>query len=114
MQAVWASRDPESLREALWRHLTELPSSRSQAPRLPYALELWIAHLALLEQVLEIAPVSWQELRGEELQGLLLLREARERFRREYHPCAQCGAPVRGKICTRCGEVRPSGTPLAG
>lgn len=109
MQAVWASRDRESLREAIWRHLTELPvSRRAKAPRLPYAFDLWIAHLALLEQALEIAPVSWPELRSEELQGLLLLREARERFRREYHPCAQCGAPVKGKICTRCGEVHPS------
>ena len=106
MQAVWASRDREGLREAIWRHLTEPAASRTRkASRWPYAFELWIAHLILLEQLAEITPIPWQQLRGEELQGLLLLREARERFRREYHPCPQCGAPVKGKICTRCGEV---------
>jgi hypothetical protein len=69
---------------------------------------LWIGHLALLERVLEIAPIPWEQLRGEEMEGLLALRAARERFRREYHPCAECGAPVQGKICARCGAVSPA------
>ena len=133
---LWASRDREELERAIWRRLTESDGSRDSRlatrdpgtadylraeSRIPnpdsrlrrrastrnaYAFDLWIAHLALLEQALEVAPIPWQELRAEELDGLLLLRAARERFRREYHPCAECGAPVRGKICPRCGAVR--------
>ena len=81
-------------------------AGRRTRARNAYAFDLWIAHLALLEQALEVAPIPWRELRAEELDGLLLLRAARERFRREYHPCAECGAPVKGKICPRCGAVR--------
>ena len=108
MQAIWASQDREGLREAIWSYLTELPSTsrRTKPARLPYAFELWIAHLALLEQVIEMAPISWQELRGAELEGLLLLRAARDRFRREYRACAECGAAVKGKICPRCGAIK--------
>ncbi|MGH6691653.1 MAG: hypothetical protein ACREF4_13355, partial [Gammaproteobacteria bacterium] len=80
--------------------------ARRRCSRNAYAFDLWIAHLALLEQALEVAPIPWHELRAEELDGLLLLRAARERFRQEYHPCAECGAPVKGKICPRCGAVR--------
>lgn len=125
MQAVWASQDREGLREAIWSYLTELPAARRKRQSgemdpnyrsrreahggrfaaLPYAFQLWIAHLALLEQVLEMTPIPWQELRAAELEGLLLLRAARERFRREYRACAECGAPVKGKICPRCGNV---------
>lgn len=106
MRAIRASRDSGALREAIWQHLTGPAAGRKdRTARLPYAMELWIAHLAWLEQVLEITPVPWRQLRSEELAGLLLLREAREQFRREYHPCPRCAAPVKGKICTRCGEV---------
>jgi len=111
METHWASRDRQHLEQAIWRHLTEPsgPGKPGSARRArsgnAYAFDLWIAHLALVEQVLELAPIPWQELRAEELDGLLLLRAARERFRREYHPCAECGAPVKGKICPRCGAV---------
>ena len=107
MQAVWASRDKEALRAAIWSYLTELPAPnrRGRQARLPYAFELWIAHLALVEQVLEMAPVGWQELPAAELEGILLLRSARERMRREYRACAECGGAVKGKICPRCGAV---------
>ena len=96
MQARWASRDTDALRDAIWSYLTELPSrgARSKRARLAYAFELWIAHLALLEQVLELMPASWRDLDGSELEGLLLLRSARERMQREYRACADCGAPV--------------------
>ena len=113
METQWASRGREELEQAIWRHLTESTSvpraggetaqRRRARERNPYAFDLWIAHLALLEQALEVAPIPWRELRAEELDGLLLLRSARERFRREYHPCGECGAPVKGKICPRCG-----------
>ena len=108
MQAVWASRDTEGLREAIWSYLTELPAHGPRARRapLPYAFELWIVHLALVEQVLEILPVGGQELLGAELEGVLLLRAARDRMRREYRACADCGAPVKGKICPRCGAIK--------
>jgi rubrerythrin len=53
-----------------------------------------------------MTPVSWRELRGTELEGLLLLRAAREQFRREYRACGECGAAVKGKICPRCGAVK--------
>ena len=113
-RAVRASRDRAGLRESIWRHLTASgaapshPGGRRRRQRVPYAFDLWIAHLLLLEQALEVAPIPWSELRAEELDGLLLLRAAQERFRREYHPCGQCGAPVKGKICPRCGTI--SGT----
>ena len=108
MQAVWASRDTKRLREAIWSYLTELPARGPRAKRaaMPYAFELWIAHLALVEQALETSPAGWQELLGAELDGVLLLRAARERMRREYRACSDCGAPVKGKICPRCGAVR--------
>jgi hypothetical protein len=117
MRATWASRDTETLREAIWSYLTELPERRlrgsrrdagatAKRARLAYAFELWIAHLALLEQVLELMPANWRDLQGAELEGLLLLRAARERMQREYRACADCGAPVKGKICPRCGAVR--------
>ena len=107
MKAVWASRDREQLGEAIWGHLTQPALSRRapKTPRTAYAFELWIAHLALLDQVLALAPIPWEKLRAEELEGLLLLREARKRFQREYHSCAECGAAVKGKICPRCGAV---------
>ena len=105
METQWASRDRQQLEQAIWRHLTEPSAGRRPRARNAYAFDLWIAHLALLEQALELAPIPWQELRAEELDGLLLLRTARERFRREYHPYADCGAPVKGKICPRCGAV---------
>lgn len=106
METIRASRDAAALRQAIWQHLTEPASGRkAKSTRLAYAFELWIAHLAWLEQVLEITPVPWRQLRSEELDGLLLLRQTREQFRREYHPCPHCAAPVKGKICTRCGEV---------
>ena len=110
-QAVRASRDRAGLRESIWQHLTAPgsapthPAKRRRRRRLPYAFDLWIAHLLLLEQALEVAPIPWSELRAEELHGLRLLRAAQERFRREYRPCGQCGAPVKGKICPRCGTV---------
>lgn len=124
MQAIWASQNRETLREAIWSFLTELPAARRERQRremdpnycggreaqrldaVPYAFELWIGHLALLDQVIEMTAIPWQELRAAELEGLLLLRAARERFRREYRACAECGAPVKGKICPRCGAVR--------
>jgi len=115
VETRWASRDAKGLREAIWRYLTEIPaggpaSSAGRGPRarraaLPYAFELWIAHLALVEQALEMAPVGWQELPASELEGILLLRAARERMRREYRACGECGAAVKGKICPRCGAV---------
>ena len=107
MQAVWASQDREALRKAIWSHLTEVPAGarREKRQRLAYAFEMWIAHLALLEQLLEMTPVSAQELQAAELDGLLLLRAAREQFRREYRACGECGAAVKGKICPRCGAV---------
>jgi hypothetical protein len=107
-QVRWASRDTEALREAIWSSLTELPSrgAQGQRARFAYAFELWIAHLALLEQVLELMPANWRDLDGSELQGLLLLRSARERMQREYRACTDCGAPVKGKICPRCGSLR--------
>lgn len=105
MEIRWASRERRDLQEAIWRHLTEPAASRRTRPRTAYALDLWIAHLVLLDQMLAIAPIPWQELRGEEFEGLLALRAVRERFQHEYHPCAECGAPVKGKICARCGAV---------
>jgi hypothetical protein len=108
MKARRAGEDAEGLREAIWVSLTGGPEGKPRArwQRPAYAFELWIAHLTLLEQVLQLAPLSWHELRAAELDGLLMLRAARERFQREYRACGVCGAPVKGKICPRCGDVK--------
>jgi len=110
LRAVRASRDRQRLRESIWEQMTETLSAprsprRRPANRTPYAVHLWIGHLALLEQILEIAPMPWSELRAEEAEGLLLLRAARDRFRQEFRPCSSCGAAIRGKICPRCGNL---------
>ena len=106
MRAMPVSKDREQLSEAIWNHLTLANQSRRARPAvMSYAIELWMAHLVLLEQVLSVAKIPWEKLRAEELDGLLLLREARERFQREYRACGECGAAVKGKICPRCGAV---------
>lgn len=106
MQAVWASRERKELEEAIWNRLKQgVAGRRAKGPGTAYAFELWIAHLVLLDRVLSVAAIPWERLRDEELEWLLLLRTARERLQREYRPCAECGAAVKGKICPRCGAV---------
>ena len=107
-RTAWASRDRAGLEDAIWRHLTEMPAHGSRTKRAPmaYAFELWIAHLALLDQMIEVLRTGLNELTAAEMEGILLLRGARERMRREYRACAECGAAVKGKICPRCGALR--------
>src|SRR5262249_6759093 len=108
MQAVGANRGKPRLQEGIRRYLTALPlrGPARKHSSMPYAFELWIAHLALLEQILEAVPAGWRDLSAAELEGILLLRAARERMRREYRACSDCGTPMKGKICPRCGAFR--------
>ena len=64
MELQWVSRDREELEAAIWRHLMESQSGlrtaesgtagrRRGRARNAYAFELWIGHLALLEQAVE-------------------------------------------------------------
>lgn len=113
MRASWAYQDREGMREAIWSWLTrpagEWSARRSGSARrggpMAHAFELWIRHLALLERVVELAPPGWGELLAAEMEGLEMLRLARQRYAAEYRRCGECGEAVRGKICTRCGAV---------
>lgn len=115
MRAVWAWQRSEELRSAIWDWLTEPASTLRAAGRsrkFAYAFHLWIAHLSMLEQVMEISPAQWGELLAAEAEGLQMLRAARERYAREYRKCEECGTAVRGKICPRCGAIGKSGATL--
>ena len=113
MRAAWAYQDRDELRAAIWNWMTqpasELGSTKSRRARraqvVGYAFELWIGHLVLLEQMIELAPAGWREMRAAEAEGIQMLRAARQRYAREYRSCGECGAAVRGKICPRCGAL---------
>lgn len=62
------------------------------AARIPYAVELWISHLATLDAMAELAAAAGITLAFEELRGLAILRRAREKFWSEHEKCPQCGA----------------------
>ena len=108
MRAAWAWQHSDDLRTAIWEWLTE-PASRqgrnAGKSRIAYAFHLWIAHLVMIEELMEISPVHWNEMLAAEAEGVQMLRTARQRYAREYRSCEECGAAVRGKICTRCGAV---------
>lgn len=113
MRAAWAYQDRPELRAAIWKWLTrpaeELSGRRTagggKQGRIAYAFDLWIRHLTLLERVLGISQVGWRELHAAEVEGLEMLREARQRYAAEYRRCDECGAAARGKICPRCGAL---------
>jgi hypothetical protein len=113
MQVTWVYGDNKQLRDAIWNWITgparETGGSRAKPGKqefsVAYAFELWIRHLVLLERVMEVSRVDWHELLAAELTGLEALRAARQRYALEYRSCEDCGAPVRGRICPRCGAV---------
>jgi rubrerythrin len=115
MRAVWAWQQPEELRGAIWDWLTEPATTVRAAGRsrkFAYAFHLWIAHLAMLEQLTEISPARLGELLAAEAEGLQMLKAARQRYAREYRSCEECGTAVRGKICPRCGAIGRNGSTL--
>jgi hypothetical protein len=72
---------------------------------LPDGYYIWIAHLIWLERILEIAPV---EMAAVEVEGLVLLKQERGRFRAEHPPCPHCGMPNEPHAlrCRECmGEI---------
>lgn len=113
MWALWAYQDRDELRTAIWNWMTQPASDPApgkarrvrRAQLVCYAFELWIGHLVLIEQMMELTPPGWREMRAAEAEGIQMLRAARQRYAREYRNCGECGAPVRGKICPRCGAL---------
>lgn len=116
MRAGWASQDRQGLQDAIWTWMTrsaeqpgaDMARRRQKKIQIAYAFELWIRHLALIESLLELAPGDWDQLRATEMEGLLMMRGARERYAREYRACEQCGMVMKGRICPRCGALSES------
>jgi hypothetical protein len=52
---------------------------------------IWLGYLVWLESVLEVQP-SLTLLAGE-VEGLIILRRARDHFRATHPPCPHCGMP---------------------
>ena len=71
----------------------------------PYALELWIAHLGWLDRLAAGVQFNLDDLTAEEARGLALLRQEREKFWQAHRSCPQCqSVNVRGaSFCGTCG-----------
>jgi mono/diheme cytochrome c family protein len=59
-------------------------------PAVPYAIELWMAHLAWLDRLAAAVQFTLDDLTAEEARGLAALRQEREKFRSAHASCAQC------------------------
>jgi hypothetical protein len=83
-----------------------LPLYFSGSGRVPHGYRKWIEHLARLDQQMQVADL---ELNAAELQGLIALRAAREKYSAEHTACPKCGAAIdrltaaAGMHC-RCGH----------
>jgi hypothetical protein len=72
---------------------------------LPDGYYVWIAHLIWIERVLEIVSL---DLAAVEVEGLLMLKQERNRFQAAHPPCPHCGMPneAHALICRECmGEI---------
>jgi hypothetical protein len=69
---------------------------------LPEGYYIWVAHLIWLERVLEIVPL---QLSAIEVEGLILLKQERNRFQAAHPPCPYCGLPneAHALLCRECG-----------
>jgi hypothetical protein len=94
-----------ALRRAAAINPARLESLKKPSASIPYAFELWIAHLGWLDQVGASIDFTLDDLRPEEADGLALLRHARERFWREHSACPQCqSVNIRAaNFCGGCG-----------
>jgi hypothetical protein len=61
---------------------------------------VWINHLVWLERLLEIAPVR---LTAAEVEGLMVLKDERNRFEAAHPACPHCGMPNE-RLTLRCRE----------
>lgn len=73
--------------------------------RVPYAFELWIAHLGWLDRLAAGVQLTLDDLTTEEARGLALLRQEREKFWQAHCCCPQCqSVNVSGaSFCGTCG-----------
>lgn len=71
----------------------------------PYAFELWIAHLGWLERLSGGVAFSLDDLTVEEARGLALFRSEREKFWHAHASCPHCrSVNLRGAtFCGGCG-----------
>lgn len=84
-------------------------------PAIPYAVELWIGHLAFLDLLAGVVALGPADLTAEEARGLAMFRAQREKFWSDHTRCPQCNAVNRrgAAICAGgCG--RKLGGPDAG
>ena len=83
-----------------------LPLYFSGSGRVPHGYSLWIQHLIRIDQQMGVVQL---ELNAAELQGLVVLRAAREKYSAEHTACPQCGTVIdrltaaAGMHC-RCGH----------
>ena len=83
-----------------------LPLYFSGSGRVPHGYRKWIEHLARLDQQMQVADL---ELNAAEMQGLVALRAAREKYSAEHTVCPKCGGVIdrltaaAGMHC-RCGH----------
>ena len=80
--------------------------AKSFTPRtLPDGYYTWVYYLVWLERILEVSPIS---LYASEAQGLVLLKQERDRFQASHPPCPHCGMPNEQHAfrCRECmGEI---------
>jgi len=70
----------------------EQAKSKMLAPRtVPEGYFVWLGYLIWIERVLELVPTI--ELTAVEVESLLVLRRARNKFQAEHPPCPRCGMP---------------------
>ena len=86
----------------------DLAEARSKlfAPRtVPDGCFRWLRYLIWLDDVIEVAPGL--PLNADEVDGLLVLRRARDHFQAEHPPCPHCGAPNERHAlrCRECTEA---------
>ena len=83
-----------------------LPLYFSGSGRVPHGFFLWIQHLIRIDQQMGVVQL---ELNAAELQGLVVLRAAREKYSAEHTACPKCGGVIdrltaaAGMHC-RCGH----------
>jgi len=67
-------------------------TGESAGTRVPFAYQLWLAHLLWLEEVAQTLACRPADLTAAELAGLLALARARARFLRNHPFCPRCDA----------------------
>ena len=70
----------------------------------PYAFELWIAHLGWLDRTASTVHFTLDDLTAEESRGLAMLRAERDKFWQAHSTCPSCHSinPRTATFCSAC------------